>query len=559
MRLTLKTKLGAAFGLIILLAAAGMMYAIDGLGRLNDAIDKVVENDAQLVKLASDMQIQQLRAQRDLRGHMLAEALQERRQYETAYQEALRNTQAAYDDAARRTTEEGQRALTEMKRFWEELQSINAEVMDLSNQRRISEAATLLSGPGAQAWRKMLESLDTFTERQAMLMRQAAADTTELYNSSRTILISLLLCSAAAGAAAAFWILSSISRALKGALALTDAVAAGNLSTEAKIYGNDEISDVIHSMNRMTARLREVVGEVTSAARNVASGADEMSSTAEQVSQGAAEQASSSEEASSSMEEMASTIKQTADNAGRTETIARQSAEHARDSGEAVGRAVEAMKTIAEKILVVQEIARQTDLLALNAAVEAARAGEHGRGFAVVASEVRKLAERSQAAAAEISGLSSDTVGAAEEAGQMLSRLVPDILRTSELVEEISAATREQTAGAGQVNTAVQQLDKVTQQNTSAAEEMSATAEQLASQAEQLQAAIGYFRISETDRREERARPRAAAARRPAKRRSGGGISAPDRGGFALDLGDGEDALDADFARAEASGRTRAA
>jgi methyl-accepting chemotaxis protein len=246
-------------------------------------------------------------------------------------------------------------------------------------------------------------------------------------------------------------------------------------------------------------------------------------------------------------------------------------------SGEAVGKAVAAMQTIAQKIMIVQEIARQTDLLALNAAVEAARAGEHGRGFAVVASEVRKLAERSQAASAEISTLSVDTVKAAQSAGEMLSRLVPDIQRTAELVEEISAASREQNAGAAQINMAIQQLDKVTQQNTSAAEEMSSTSEELAAQAEQLQAVIGYFRLSDGHSTASRRAQPASAAK--GKGRSAGGdmreavmASAPHMsprkspakasakasakssgGGFALDLDDGRDALDRDFVRHDAA------
>jgi methyl-accepting chemotaxis protein len=197
------------------------------------------------------------------------------------------------------------------------------------------------------------------------------------------------------------------------------------------------------------------------------------------------------------MEEMAANIKQNAENAQQTEKIARQSSLDAQASGEAVGKAVTAMQTIAEKITVVQEIARQTDLLALNAAVEAARAGEHGKGFAVVASEVRKLAERSQQAAAEISALSSSTVKVAAEAGEMLTKLVPDIKRTAELVEEISAACREQDIGADQINQAIQQLDKVTQQNASASEEMSSTSEELAAQAEQLQSTVAFFRLAE--------------------------------------------------------------
>ena len=232
--------------------------------------------------------------------------------------------------------------------------------------------------------------------------------------------------------------------------------------------------------------------------------------------------------------------------------------------GEAVNNAVNAMQTIAEKIMVVQEIARQTDLLALNAAVEAARAGEHGRGFAVVASEVRKLAERSQAAAAEISTLSGTTVKAAQSAGEMLGKLVPDIQRTAELVEEISAGSREQNAGAAQINTAIQQLDKVTQQNTSAAEEMSATSEELASQAEQLQAAISYFRIASSTApadvvaAKSKAKPTSAGMREAimaksphlkANKASASKKASSNGGGFDLNLDDGQDELDGEFSR----------
>jgi methyl-accepting chemotaxis protein len=215
------------------------------------------------------------------------------------------------------------------------------------------------------------------------------------------------------------------------------------------------------------------------------------------------------------MEEMASNIKQNADNAAQTEKISRQSAKDAEVSGDAVNKAVIAMQTIAEKIAIVQEIARQTDLLALNAAVEAARAGEHGKGFAVVASEVRKLAERSQTAALEIGGLSGETVKAAKAAGEMLVKLVPDIRKTAELVSEISAACREQDIGASQINEAIQQLDKVTQQNAAASEQMSATSEELASQAEELQTSIAYFR-TDNIAAPVQSRPSQATTRKPA-------------------------------------------
>jgi methyl-accepting chemotaxis protein len=303
--------------------------------------------------------------------------------------------------------------------------------------------------------------------------------------------------------------------------------------------------------NQAVERLREVIGEVAQVASGVAEGSQEMSATAEQLSQGATEQAASTEEASSSMEQMAATIKQCAENAVQTEKMARDSASHAIASGETVRKAVTAMQTIAEKIMVVQEIARQTDLLALNAAVEAARAGEHGRGFAVVASEVRKLAERSQAAAQEISSLSSNTVAAAQTAGEMLTKLVPDIQRTSELVEDIAASQREQSIGAGQINTAIQQLDQVAQQNTNAAEELASTAGQLAGQAEQLQSSLSYFTLDGS------ARGRAGRGATPSRARIEKAIAknAPHmrRGdSFSFDLGAEGDSLDSQFVRRSA-------
>jgi methyl-accepting chemotaxis protein len=353
----------------------------------------------------------------------------------------------------------------------------------------------------------------------------------------------------------------AVSKGLNRASEAVSAVADGDLTKTVTITTKDEIADLLGHVNTMIERLRSVVGDSLAASENVSAGSQELSATSEQMSQGATEQASAAEEASASMEEMASNIKQNADNASQTEKIARQSALDAESSGQAVSKAVDAMQTIAEKIGIVQEIARQTDLLALNAAVEAARAGEHGRGFAVVASEVRKLAERSQTAAAEISSVSSDTVKAAQSAGEMLTSLVPNIRKTAELVAEISAACREQDIGASQINEAIQQLDKVTQQNASASEQMSATSEELAAQAEELEASIAYFRTNTDGAASRRAparpaakRPAAAApARKPAAKTAAqraGSVQAQQSraAGFALDLmAGGPDADDADF------------
>ncbi|GAA0640850.1 hypothetical protein GCM10009424_15060 [Sphingomonas ursincola] len=285
-----------------------------------------------------------------------------------------------------------------------------------------------------------------------------------------------------------------------------DLVSTGALTERVEIECEGDHRRMKDSINNLIESLTGFASNVTDAAAQVAAGSQELSSSSEQVSQGATEQAAAAEQASAAMEEMAANVKQNADNAAQTEKIARQSARDAEVSGEAVNKAVGAMQTIADKIGIVQEIARQTDLLALNAAVEAARAGEHGRGFAVVASEVRKLAERSQGAAAEISQVSSETVKAAAEAGEMLNKLVPDIRRTAELVSEISAACREQDIGTEQINEAIQQLDKVTQQNASASEQISSTSEELASQAEEMQQTVSFFQLDE--RQAPRARPK---------------------------------------------------
>ncbi len=275
--------------------------------------------------------------------------------------------------------------------------------------------------------------------------------------------------------------------------ALASEIADGNLTVTVQERSADDT--LMRALRRMVDGLTDVVANIQRVANHVTNGSQEMSASAEELSQGATEQSASVEEVSSSMEQMAANIKQNSENAQQTERIALKSAEDGGEGGKAVQETVAAMQEIAGKISIIEEIARQTNLLALNAAIEAARAGEHGKGFAVVASEVRKLAERSQTAAGEINKLSASSVQIAEKAGEMLQRIVPDIQKTADLVQEITAASNEQSAGAVQVNKAIQQLDQVVQENSAASEEMASTSAELLSQAEQLQHTIGFFQI----------------------------------------------------------------
>ncbi len=302
---------------------------------------------------------------------------------------------------------------------------------------------------------------------------------------------------------------------------LAEEMSRGNLTVEAR--ERSEQDKLMRALNTMIRRLNDVVVKVKSVSNNVASGSQEMSSTAEEMSQGASEQASAAEEVSASMEEMTSNIAQNADNAMTAEKIALKAAEDTKEGAKAVIQTVSAMKTIAEKISVIEEIARQTNLLALNAAIEAARAGENGRGFAVVAAEVRKLAEHSRTAAKEITELSKSSVNIAEKAGDMFNSIAPNIQKTAELVQEISAANNEQNTSAAQINKAVQQLDQVIQQNASASEEMASTSGELSGLADRLQDIVAFFKVGDAleERHHERQRsPNVRVSKSEARERS---------------------------------------
>ncbi len=314
-------------------------------------------------------------------------------------------------------------------------------------------------------------------------------------NTTETAVVAISIIAILIAVVLAIVIARGIIRPVTKSVGFAREVASGDLTATVDVNQKDEIGQLAEALRGMAKKLQSIVADIINGADNISSASVQMSSTSQQMSQGATEQASSAEEVSSSMEEMASNIQQNTDNAQQTEKIAIKAVEDIKTGSNSVNNTVESMREIADKISIIGEIARQTNILALNAAVEAARAGEHGKGFAVVAAEVRKLAEKSQVAAGEIDELSKTSVTSAEQSGKLLESIVPDIEKTAKLVQEIAAASIEQNSGADQVNNAIQQLNQVIQQNAAASEEMATSSEELSGQAEQLKDIISFFKV----------------------------------------------------------------
>ena len=549
-------RLGIGFGVVLVLLAVLTFIGMRSMSSINNSMESIVKESNVKMKLARDAAT----AIDDITRAVIVVAAVNDEKIRTEMKKEIDGARKTYKQCVESlqkldTSATGKqlmnKAMTEIKPAG----AANNRVLELAAANKMHEAMQVYVAevrPGSQKVVAIFAELAKYQEDQTMLRYNESA---KAYSSTRAMLIIIGIIAIVLGCAVAFFMTRSITRPLGEAVDISDRLAKGDLTINVTVRSQDETGRLLAAMKNMVGNLKNVVEDVNTAAHNVASGSRQMSAASQQMSEGATMQASSAEEVSASMEQMTSNIKQNADNAHQTEKIALMAANDAREGGQAVVETVNAMKEIATKISIIEEIARQTNLLALNAAIEAARAGEHGKGFAVVATEVRKLAERSQTAAAEIGKLSSSSVEVAEKAGVMLTKIVPDIQKTAELVQEISAASNEQNAGAEQINKAVQQLDQVIQNNASATEEIASTAEELSSQAELLIDTIGYFRV-DTGAGNVKAlsgeKNRMAAGM---MKRGNNGTGHPRAGtdapqtGIVLDLGEAGDASDSEFER----------
>jgi len=556
MRLTIKTKLVMTFAFVFALWGVSLGVALMHLGKGNERYAETVGTDLKRLDALKDL-ILLAKDERIILSRILIGLPNAPADHLPNLQKDLLGiadlVHAAEDVVMERNTDPVLlQRMDELHVLHDEGEELMARIVAAELAGDGDTANTLYHGELAVLGGKMMAALDEMEVAIRAIISQKEQDTIADYQDARLSLIAIFGLSLVMAIAMAGWTLIALARGLRHSVAQAKIIAEGDLRETTAARRNDEIGELLRAQNDMVIKLREVVARVNQSARNVATGSGQMASTSDALSQGASEQASSTEQASAAVEQMAANIKQSAENAQITEKIAMKSAEDARASGAAVTEAVQAMQTIADRIMIVQEIARQTDLLALNAAVEAARAGEHGRGFAVVAAEVRKLAERSQTAAAEISSLSTSTVRAAVSAGEMLRGLVPDIEKTAALVTEITQASREMATGSSQISLSIQQLDKVTQENTSAAEQLSASAAELAGQSDALAEAMSFFRAGDAVDPVP-VTPRAAEAVRPAPRPKAVQQQQTE-GGFDFDLGGRpDDDLDARFRRRDAA------